>query len=759
MYYIKNAASNYYMSVKNGGISSGTRIVQASKTTSAANGLHQLWKIKYLGSGKYSFRPMHKLNLGLDCTSASSVAARNIGTTENTLSDVDSYARWSIYWVTDGYVFKSGERIGYALCSDTNTCDANVNIASYTNGLVFRWDFEGAGTVNNQVRLYDTSTESAASNPLKVVQVGETRSLNDMQLTTAFVSKNSIDQSITWSTNSTAISVNSSTGAITGLVGNRTVTVIATHIHNGVSYSKSYTVQVINNTGLTFSALDIGDSTEDEAGLFASYFSDYGYTNIGSYNNINGFIPAQKVKELGRYSDIVYINGHGGRPACLYVESYETGDDVVVEYLCADSVIDPGTNLPRVGIGAQWTNERKTTTNSYWDLRTKWAILGQCYQLAYDTGIADAQWDGTWNALWWTRVMLGEESRMHGILGYYEAAPPAAHSYDRLEKFLKEADNETILNAWQKAHTHILNVDTNWAMLYHSENADDRIDDFTDSTASGTPHTVYLMRGEAGLVKFQHVDATSNGTAASTNNVNLNSTPVFDCTLDTTAINNIYSRLEATLCHDENDSLIIDNNQKIVYTNSDSRLGEADLGFTLSDDDAVDTALQMLGELNLKPDGDYRAQVSVSKRYKVDLIENQLSAPETVGYTVAFYRTYNGLDVLSDEEDGIVVSFDKYGLKSLNYKWRDITVVEASRPMSTNAISMDQAKSMYVSAMNLSAQASTTAFNTDNVVDPVIRMAYLQIDGEMRPVWVCASGYGYGNHIFIDMQTGDQIYI
>lgn len=79
--------------------------------------------------------------------------------------------------------------------------------------------------------------------------------------------------------------------------------------------------------------------------------------------------------------------------------------------------------------------------------------------------------------------------------------------------------------------------------------------------------------------------------------------------------------------------------------------------------------------------------------------------------------------------------------------------------MSTNAISMDQAKSMYVSAMNLSAQASTTAFNTDNVVDPVIRMAYLQIDGEMRPVWVCASGYGYGNHIFIDMQTGDQIYI
>ena len=250
VYYIKNAASNYYMSVKNGGISSGTRIVQASKTTSAANGLHQLWKIKYLGSGKYSFRPMHKLNLGIDCTSASSVAVKNIGTTEDTISDVDSYARWSIYWVTDGYVFKSGERIGYALCTDSSTNGDYIELESYTGGNEFRWSVDIVTGITNQVLLLDSQTGALVNNITRYVELDETVSLSAMGITPSFVSAYSIDQTIDWSTDKpSVVSVNSKTGAVTGLTAGETATITAKHTHNGVGYTKKYTVHVVIPNG------------------------------------------------------------------------------------------------------------------------------------------------------------------------------------------------------------------------------------------------------------------------------------------------------------------------------------------------------------------------------------------------------------------------------------------------------------------------------------------------------------------------------
>lgn len=514
-------------------------------------------------------------------------------------------------------------------------------------------------------------------------------------------------------------------------------------------------------SGPTFSALDVGDSPNDEAELFARYFSNYGYTNIGSYNNADEFIPAQTVKDLGRYSDIVYVNGHGGRPPCLWVERYESGEDKVVEYLSPKKEIYSNTEHLdleyQVGIGADWINTNKTITNSDWDAGTKWAILGQCHQLAYDSPYIEAQWDGQWNALWWARVMLGENERMHGILGYYLAAPPEDVSYDRLENFLQNVENTTILNAWKKAHTKILDANTNWAMLYNSENANDRIDNFTASSTPGSTYTMYLVRREGDLM-FEHADPTTRISTANMNGISDNTFPHFENDIDIEAINNTYSKLQAALCIDENDSLTIDESHKITYTNLECRLSEDNLGFVLAEDEAIDTALQMLTDLDLAPEGNYRAKVSVVNRYSLVFEESELPAPETIEYMVSFYRTYNGLDVISDEEDGIVVAFDKYGLTALNYKWRDINLVSNNEFTLTKAITEDQAKEIYLNAMNLNDQYTRTSSGS-KFTAPVTRMAYLQIDQEMRLVWVCAPGNGYGNHIFIDAKTGGQLNI
>ena len=242
VYYIKNLSSGYYLSAKNGGISHGTGIVQTSKASSTAAGLRQMWKIKYLYDGRYSIRPLHKLDMGLGYSSG--VVLREIGTAD-TYSGVGTSSRWTIGYSSNGYAIQKDGSASYTLCAANNTSGATVTTSSTSSTPIFRWTFESVGTVANQVLLYDTTTEKAVSNATRAVEMGETLTLDNLRLTAAFVSQYSIDQSITWSTrNPSIVSVNSSTGAVTGLTSGGTATIIAKHIHNGVTYENYYTIYV-----------------------------------------------------------------------------------------------------------------------------------------------------------------------------------------------------------------------------------------------------------------------------------------------------------------------------------------------------------------------------------------------------------------------------------------------------------------------------------------------------------------------------------
>ena len=57
------------MQVRNGDIADGTLVEQNNKLAESENEikrLRQMWKVSYLGDGKYSIRPMNKLDAGLD---------------------------------------------------------------------------------------------------------------------------------------------------------------------------------------------------------------------------------------------------------------------------------------------------------------------------------------------------------------------------------------------------------------------------------------------------------------------------------------------------------------------------------------------------------------------------------------------------------------------------------------------------------------------------------------------------------------------
>lgn len=506
----------------------------------------------------------------------------------------------------------------------------------------------------------------------------------------------------------------------------------------------------------TFSAFDIGNSVSDEVAVVKSGFESFGLTDIGSYKNDDGFIPGQLVKDIGKYSDIVYINAHGGQRSNLFVQECGSDTHEKEEYLCADESVDVGDGLNKIGIGAQWKSGSTTKTDSYWNAGTKWVIISSCDQFNYVGDRFGAHWNGLYSAQVWARTMLGDGERIHGFLGYCNGAPPEDAHTTKLESFFHNAQYMPIIDAWKSANLGGWpgQVNTNWAIMYHSENASDTLDSFTDSTNSNSPYSIYLERFTYSNTIIPLASA-SNNVSANALNLNANAYPVF-IDADVSEINSIYTALQGKLLV-ENSQLKIDEHNRIIYNNFDRHTGEANLGFNLSDKQAVAAALQQLDALGIAPDGDYKVSVSYVHRYEMDLNSGAVSAPETIEYSVCFNRTYNGIDMLSDQGDGIVVSFDKYGLTNLQYKWRDVQVVTDAELMSASAVTSTQAKNIYLAAVEEDAPDVQVATNTGETLEPVVTQAYLEIDNEVRPVWVCSPEGGYGNHIFIDMQTGEQL--
>lgn len=502
-----------------------------------------------------------------------------------------------------------------------------------------------------------------------------------------------------------------------------------------------------NYSGFTFSAFDIGDSKQDEVSIVKNYLETYeGYTDIGSCRNTDGPVSGEIIRDISRYSDIVYINGHGLKKANLQIQD---SSETRVGWLCAESSVDFGDDCPKTEIGAEMKPGSTTSTESVWNKRTKWVILAQCDQFdMYDDGGGEF-WNGANAALVWACTMKGDGERLHGFLGYYNRAPEGTAHTSRLESFLYHTQEMSIIDAWKEAHpSGPLVVDTNWATLYYLSNVSDRIDSFTESNTPETTDTFVLERRETPSAK-NLVSALSN--------VDSTYYPVLVDNASTASLNTLCETLSGTLCIDKYSTINIDENNRIVFNNYNNHTGEANLGMTLSDEQVIDIAERKLAELNLSPNGEYRTVLSYVRRYELNESGDEFINPETIEYTVCFYRTFNGVDLLSDKEEGIVVSFNKYGLTELQYKWSNLEVVNSTQLLNSETISQNQAKAVYQSTIVEASNDVTGNSLSTGITEPVIQSAYLQVGDEMKPVWVCSPNGAYGNHVFIDMNTGEQI--
>jgi len=253
VYYIKNQKSGYYLTVENGGISNKTDVIQTLKygaSSAETDKITQMWKIKHLGYGRYSVRPMHKLNMGLNVTSAN-VDINTIGTTD-ILYWVNNYAEWTIERYSNsssGCIFKNDGSSSKAAHVSGGSTSSNETIVAgtYSSTTDYRWNLERINDVPTGIVLYNTTNETVLNNPIATINPSDTKTLSQLNFTIAFFSETSISQTFYWySGNANIVSINSSTGTITGIT-NGIATVTARKYYSGQYYYCHFTVKVNNN--------------------------------------------------------------------------------------------------------------------------------------------------------------------------------------------------------------------------------------------------------------------------------------------------------------------------------------------------------------------------------------------------------------------------------------------------------------------------------------------------------------------------------
>ena len=168
----------------------------------------------------------------------------------------------------------------------------------------------------------------------------------------------------------------------------------------------------------------------------------------------------------------------------------------------------------------------------------------------------------------------------------------------------------------------------------------------------------------------------------------------------------------------------------------------------MTDEEALRQAKEYLNDLGLFPKDAHRTYVSRVNRSSLDLTGGGESQSETVIIDVFFYRVFNGVDVLSDEEDGILLSFDANGIRNLSYLWRDIEVSKISKD--AKPISSEEAYQIYLDEWE--TRHGTCCEPCKN---PEILSAYIHFNGVSRPCWIISEDKMYTNAWSIDMFTGE----
>lgn len=247
VYQIKYSNASLYLATS-GGTAENTPVHLAEHATSGIAQVRQLWKIKYLGDGYYSIRPMHKLDMALHVTS-NAVDIKTAGTTD-TLAGVALADRWGIEQTEDSFYLKYVNTSSLCMKPADGMIYAGMSVVTANNsGLSsFKWDLE----LVTGMFLHDSNSEPADLPASIDVEVEMGGTYTQSQLGFTLTPSN---LTVGWTTDNSAISVNSAGNLVAGERGIAAITASAT------DGSTQYTFQMTVTSIETIYVKNYYDST------------------------------------------------------------------------------------------------------------------------------------------------------------------------------------------------------------------------------------------------------------------------------------------------------------------------------------------------------------------------------------------------------------------------------------------------------------------------------------------------------------------
>ncbi len=312
VYTIKNS-SNYYIKT-NGNINNGTMVFQGTLTESfdpllplqAYQQARDMWKIKYLGSDRYSIRSLTKPDMGLNRTSTNNVTITNISVADS-LSDIESNNRWGIAWdaTINGLKIYSDASNSLVIQGNNNLLSSGVSIVvSSINTINCKWIFNKIDNPPEGVEFYNLQTGAHLTEPVVTILKGNSTSIIANNILAVVFGASSNSQTVIWGSENTNISeINPYDGTIvTKISGQVNLTASVPQSYPNLSCSIRldvipfangyYYIQNVdsnlyikkttpsNNSNLTLDYYSHGDAEEWKL----EYWGDFYYTIRSSVN-------------------------------------------------------------------------------------------------------------------------------------------------------------------------------------------------------------------------------------------------------------------------------------------------------------------------------------------------------------------------------------------------------------------------------------------------------------------------------------------
>ncbi len=262
---IQNKNSSKYLNVDQGRINDLAQVTQYSSTSDAETTqeeFQQVWKIKYIGDGMYTLRPYHKLDMCLYAYGPNNYVRIRPNTKDGSTNSADpNYViaayRWSIEYLNGGYVIKrnGAEEATLQIENSSTALNAQARVQAYADSNNCRWTFSIITNPESGVILYDTENQQQIvcneNNEYDIslyIAPKEVKTIADLGLLPVMYSPTKIDQTFSFTIDTSHILYNQETKCFTGVsAGTFDLTGTTSNFSTNNTFTVSMTTTLVPN--------------------------------------------------------------------------------------------------------------------------------------------------------------------------------------------------------------------------------------------------------------------------------------------------------------------------------------------------------------------------------------------------------------------------------------------------------------------------------------------------------------------------------